>query len=37
MRVYYDVQEEREPVVVIMAVGIKVRNRVMIGGKELES
>jgi mRNA-degrading endonuclease RelE of RelBE toxin-antitoxin system len=36
MRVYYDVREEPEPVVVITAVGIKVRQRVMIGGKELE-
>lgn len=37
MRVYYDVQERAEPVVVIEAVGIKVRSRVMIGGKEIES
>jgi mRNA-degrading endonuclease RelE of RelBE toxin-antitoxin system len=36
MRVYYDVQEEPAPIVVITAVGIKVNNRVMIGGKELE-
>jgi mRNA-degrading endonuclease RelE of RelBE toxin-antitoxin system len=36
MRVYYDVQEEPEPVVVIEAVGIKVRSRVMLGGKEIE-
>ena len=37
MRVYYDVREKPEPVVVIVAVGIKVRSRVMIGGKEIES
>ncbi len=31
LRVYYDVEEEPDPVVVILAVGIKVRNRVWIG------
>jgi hypothetical protein len=37
MRVYYHVQETPEPIVVVTAVGIKVRDRVMIGGKEFES
>ena len=31
LRVYYDVEEEPEPVVVILAVGIKERNLVRIG------
>ncbi|GAB4504258.1 MAG: hypothetical protein Fur0043_12520 [Anaerolineales bacterium] len=30
-RVYYDVEEEPEPVVVVLAVGIKERNVVRIG------
>jgi mRNA-degrading endonuclease RelE of RelBE toxin-antitoxin system len=37
MRVYYDVEETPEPIVVVTAIGIKVRDRVMIGGKEFES
>ncbi len=36
LRVYYDVQEEPERVVTIRAVGLKDRNRVRIGGKEIE-
>ena len=36
LRVYYDVEEAPEPRVLIRAVGIKERNRVRIGGKELE-
>ena len=36
LRVYYDIQEEPEPRVNIVAVGIKVRNRVLIGGEEIE-
>jgi mRNA-degrading endonuclease RelE of RelBE toxin-antitoxin system len=36
LRVYYDVQEEPERVVTIRAVGIKERNRVYIGGTEIE-
>jgi mRNA-degrading endonuclease RelE of RelBE toxin-antitoxin system len=36
LRVYYDIQEEPEPRVTIVAVGIKVRNRVRIGGEEIE-
>lgn len=31
LRVYYDVEDEPEPVVLIRAVGIKDRNRVRIG------
>ena len=35
-RVYYDVVEDPEQVVTIVAVGIKVRARVIIGGEEIE-
>lgn len=35
LRVYYDVIEEPERIVVVKAVGIKVRERVFIGGEEL--
>ena len=31
LRVYYDVQDEPEPVVFIRAVGVKLRNQVRIG------
>jgi mRNA-degrading endonuclease RelE of RelBE toxin-antitoxin system len=33
LRVYYDV---RDTIVVIKAVGVKLRNRVLVGGKEIE-
>jgi mRNA-degrading endonuclease RelE of RelBE toxin-antitoxin system len=42
LRVYYDIQETHEvdelpkPRVLILAVGIKDHNRLMIGGKEIE-
>jgi mRNA-degrading endonuclease RelE of RelBE toxin-antitoxin system len=36
LRVYYDVAETPEPVVFIRAVGIKHRNRVLIGGEEIQ-
>lgn len=36
LRVYYDVEDEPEPVVYIRAVGIKERNRVRIGGEEFK-
>ena len=36
LRVYYAVEEKPEPVVVIVAVGIKVRERVRIAGKDLK-
>jgi len=35
-RVYYDVGQEPEPVVMVLAVGVKDRNRVIIGGEEVE-
>ena len=37
MRVYYDVQEKPEPVVVISAIAIKTHNRLIIGCREIES
>jgi hypothetical protein len=33
LRVYYDIKLEPEPVVVVLAVGLKMRNRVRIGEK----
>jgi mRNA-degrading endonuclease RelE of RelBE toxin-antitoxin system len=36
LRVYFDVEEEPERVVKIRAVGRKDRNRVLIGGQEVE-
>ena len=36
LRVYYDVEEEAEPVVYVRAVGVKVRGRVHIGGEEIK-
>ncbi len=36
LRVYYDVEEEPEPVVFIRAVGIKERNRVRIGREVID-
>jgi mRNA-degrading endonuclease RelE of RelBE toxin-antitoxin system len=36
LRVYYAVEEKPEPVVVIVAVGIKVRERISIGGKDIK-
>ncbi len=36
LRVYYEVSDGHEPVVTVRAVGIKVRNRVLIGGVEVE-
>jgi len=36
LRVYYDVQEDPEPVVWIRAVGVKERNRVRIGSEVFE-
>jgi mRNA-degrading endonuclease RelE of RelBE toxin-antitoxin system len=35
LRVYYDV-EENPPTVYVRAVGIKIRNRVRIGGEEIK-
>ncbi len=36
LRVYYDVEEEPEPMVAIRAVGVKVRNRIRIGQEVIE-
>lgn len=36
LRVYYDVEEDPEPVVYVRAVGIKERNRVRIGKEVIE-
>jgi mRNA-degrading endonuclease RelE of RelBE toxin-antitoxin system len=35
LRVYYNVEEEPEKRVTILAVGVKDRNRVLIGGQEV--
>lgn len=36
LRVYYDVVEVPAALVLVQAIGIKVRNRVMIGGEEID-
>jgi mRNA-degrading endonuclease RelE of RelBE toxin-antitoxin system len=36
LRVYYDVEEEPEPVVVVLAVGVKERNVVHIGKEVID-
>jgi len=36
LRVYFDVEQEPRRVVRILAVGIKTRNRIRIGGEEVE-
>ena len=36
LRVYYEIAEEPDSVVTIVAVGVKDRNRVLIGGKEID-
>jgi len=36
LRVYYDIEEQPEPSVTVVAVGKKIRNRVIIGGEEVE-
>jgi hypothetical protein len=33
LRVYYEVREEPVPLVTVRAIGVKVRNRVRIGGE----
>lgn len=33
---YYDVIDEREAVVLVKAIGIKVRERVLIGGEAMD-
>ena len=36
LRVDYDIEEQPEPRVTVVAVGKKLRNRVIIGGEEME-
>lgn len=36
LRVYYDVEEELQPIVYIRAIGIKERNQVRIGSEVIE-
>jgi hypothetical protein len=36
LRVYYAVEEEPEAIVSIIAVGVKVRERIRIAGKDIE-
>ena len=36
IRVYFDVEEAPEPVVTICAVGVKARDRVLIGGEGVD-
>ena len=36
LRVYYDVVKVPAALVLVQAIGIKVRNRVMIGGEEID-
>ena len=36
VRVYYDVVDDEPPVVVVKAIGIKVRDRVVIGSEEID-
>jgi len=36
LRVYYEVSEESEPTVTILAVGIKEREQVLIGGERIK-
>jgi mRNA-degrading endonuclease RelE of RelBE toxin-antitoxin system len=36
LRVYYEIAEDPEQIVTIVAVGVKDRNRVLIGGKEIK-
>jgi mRNA-degrading endonuclease RelE of RelBE toxin-antitoxin system len=36
LRVYYDVEETPRPLVIVRAVGTKIRERVYVGGREIE-
>jgi len=36
LRVYYEVKDDPERIVVVKAVGVKERDRVLIGGEEVE-
>ena len=36
LRVYYEVEDQPEPTVYINAVGVKMRDRILIGGEEVD-
>lgn len=36
LRVYYDVLERPSPLTLVQAIGVKVRNRIFVGGEEIE-
>jgi mRNA-degrading endonuclease RelE of RelBE toxin-antitoxin system len=36
LRVYHDVLEERIRLTLVQAIGVKVRNRIRVGGEEIE-
>jgi hypothetical protein len=36
LRVYYEVKDEPDPVVTVLAVGVKERNVIRIGGEEVD-
>lgn len=36
LRVYYDVEEQPTLLVLIKGIGVKIRNRVYLGGEEFE-
>ncbi len=36
LRVYYDVEQDPEPMILVRAVGVKKRDRVLIGSKEFQ-
>ena len=36
LRVYYHVEEDPEPIINILAVGIKRRNEIWVGGRKIE-
>jgi len=36
LRVYFDMADDPEPIVTIRAIGVKVRERVLIGGEEVD-
>jgi hypothetical protein len=36
LRVYYDVEEDPDKLVIVLAIGVKDRSRIVIGGEEIE-
>ncbi len=36
LRVYYDIAEQPEKLVTVLAIGVKIRDRVLIAGEEIE-